>query len=357
MFTRLEDVKKRYEFLAEEIAKPEVISNNKEWQKLVKEHSSLQPLMEEYEIYTKLKSDYEASKELAETETDAEMREMLKEESLSLKESIAKSEENLKILLLPKDENDTKNVVMEIRGGAGGEESSLFAHSLLRMYQMYCDSHKFKMEVVDLEETELGGVKYAMCLIKGKNAYATLKYESGVHRVQRVPETESQGRVHTSTATVAILPEAEEVDVEIDMKDIRIDLYRASGAGGQHVNKTESAIRLTHMPTGIVVACQDERSQTQNKEKAFAMLRTKLYDYYQSQKDAEYKDNRKSQIGTGDRSERIRTYNFPQGRVTDHRIGLSLYNILNFMDGDLDEMLTALATADQQKKLAQATEN
>ena len=357
MFTRLEDVKKRYEFLAEEIAKPEVISNNKEWQKLVKEHSSLQPLMEEYEIYTKLKSDYEASKELAETETDAEMREMLKEESLSLKESIAKSEENLKILLLPKDENDTMNVVMEIRGGAGGEESSLFAHSLLRMYQMYCDSHKFKMEVVDLEETELGGVKYAMCLIKGKNAYATLKYESGVHRVQRVPETESQGRVHTSTATVAILPEAEEVDVEIDMKDIRIDLYRASGAGGQHVNKTESAIRLTHMPTGIVVACQDERSQTQNKEKAFAMLRTKLYDYYQSQKDAEYKDNRKSQIGTGDRSERIRTYNFPQGRVTDHRIGLSLYNILNFMDGDLDEMLTALATADQQKKLAQATEN
>ena len=357
MFTRLEDVKKRYEFLAEEIAKPEVISNNKEWQKLVKEHSSLQPLMEEYNNYSKLKSDFEANKELSEIETDSEMREMLKEESLDLKEKIAQSEENLKILLLPKDENDTKNVVMEIRGGAGGEESSLFAHSLLRMYQMYCDSHHYKMEIVDLEETELGGVKYAMCLIKGKNAYATLKYESGVHRVQRVPETESQGRVHTSTATVAILPEAEEVDVEIDMKDIRIDLYRASGAGGQHVNKTESAIRLTHMPTGIVVACQDERSQTQNKEKAFAMLRTKLYDFYQSQKDAEYKDNRKSQIGTGDRSERIRTYNFPQGRVTDHRIGFSLYNILNFMDGDLDEMLTALATADQQKKLAQASEN
>jgi len=355
MFTRLEDVKKRYEFLAEEISKPEVISNNKEWQKLVKEHSSLQPLMEEYTNYIKLKADFEANKELSEIESDSEMRQMLKEESLELKEKISKSEEALKILLLPKDENDSKNVVMEIRGGAGGEESSLFAHSLLRMYQMYCDSHKLKMEVVDLEETELGGVKYAMCLIKGKNAYATLKYESGVHRVQRVPETESQGRVHTSTATVAILPEAEEVDVELDMKDIRIDLYRASGAGGQHVNKTESAIRLTHMPTGIVVACQDERSQTQNKEKAFAMLRTKLYDYYQSQKDAEYKDNRKSQIGTGDRSERIRTYNFPQGRVTDHRIGFSLYNILNFMDGDLDEMLTALATADQQKKLAQAS--
>lgn len=357
MFTKLDDVKKRFDFLTEEISKPEVITDNKEWQKLVKEHANLQPLMEEYNIYTKLNADLTANTELSEVETDADMREMLKEESLDLKEKIKESEEKLKILLLPKDENDTKNVVMEIRGGAGGEESNLFAHSLLRMYQMYCDSHKFKMEIVDLEETELGGVKYAMCLIKGKNAYATFKYESGVHRVQRVPETESQGRVHTSTATVAILPEAEEVDVELDMKDIRIDLYRSSGAGGQHVNKTESAIRLTHLPTGIVVACQDERSQTQNKEKAFAMLRTKLYDYYQSQKDAEYKDNRKSQIGTGDRSERIRTYNFPQGRVTDHRIGLSLYNILNFMDGDLDEMFTALATADQQKKLAMATEN
>ena len=357
MFSRLEDVKKRFEYLAGEIVKPEIISDNKEWQKLVKEHSGLQPLMEEYDNYVKLTSDYNSSVELLEIETDLEMKEMLKEEVLELKEKISKSEEALKILLLPKDENDTKNVVMEIRGGAGGEESSLFAHSLLRMYQMYCDSHRFKMEIVDLEETELGGVKYAMCLIKGKNAYATFKYESGVHRVQRVPETESQGRVHTSTATVAILPEAEEVDVELDMKDIRIDLYRASGAGGQHVNKTESAIRLTHMPTGIVVACQDERSQTQNKEKAFSMLRTKLYDYYQSQKDAEYKDNRKSQIGTGDRSERIRTYNFPQGRVTDHRIGLSLYSILNFMDGDLDEMFEALATADQQKKLANATEN
>lgn len=355
MFSKLDDVKKRFDFLTEEIAKPEVIADNKEWQKLVKEHSGLQPLMEEYDNYTKLENDLAQSEELVNIETDAEMREMLKEEILSLKDKIKDAEEKIKILLLPKDENDTKNVVMEIRGGAGGEESSLFAHSLLRMYQMYCDGHHYKMEIVDIEETELGGVKYAMCLIKGKNAYATFKYESGVHRVQRVPETESQGRVHTSTATVAILPEAEEVDVEIDMKDLRIDLYRSSGAGGQHVNKTESAIRLTHLPTGIVVACQDERSQTQNKEKAFAMLRTKLYDYYQSQKDAEYKDNRKSQIGTGDRSERIRTYNFPQGRVTDHRIGLSVFNIDAFMDGDLDEMFTALATADQQAKLANAT--
>lgn len=356
MFSKLGDVKKRFEFLTEEISKPEVIANNSEWQKLVKEHASLQPLIEEYDNYLKLSTDLEKDKTLELSETDAEMKEMLKEEMLDLKTRLAECEERLKILLLPKDENDTKNVVMEIRGGAGGEESSLFAHSLLRMYQMYCDSHKYKFEIVDIEETELGGVKYAMCLIKGKNAYATFKYESGVHRVQRVPETESQGRVHTSTATVAILPEAEEVDVEIDPKDLRIDLYRSSGAGGQHVNKTESAIRLTHLPTGIVVACQDERSQTQNKEKAFAMLRTKLYDYYQSQKDAEYKDNRKSQIGTGDRSERIRTYNFPQGRVTDHRIGLSLFNILNFMDGDLDEMFTSLATADQQKKLAMQTE-
>lgn len=356
MFSKLDEVKTRYNYLTEEIAKPEVIADNKEWQKLVKEQNSLQPLMEEYDLYLKYSKDLEANKELSESETDIELKEMLREESLDLKEKLKQSEENIKILLLPKDENDSKNVVMEIRGGAGGEESNLFAHSLLRMYQMYCDSHKYKMEIVDIEETELGGVKYAMCLIKGKNAYANLKYESGVHRVQRVPETESQGRVHTSTATVAILPEMEEVEIEIDPKDVRIDLYRSSGAGGQHVNKTESAIRLTHMPTGIVVACQDERSQTQNKEKAYAMLRAKLYDFYQQQKDSEYKDNRKSQIGSGDRSERIRTYNFPQGRVTDHRIGYSMYNILGFMDGTLDDMIQALATADQQKKLLMATE-
>ena len=356
MLSKLKDIKTRYEALSQDIINPEIIADNKEWQKRVKEHSSLQPLVEEYDKYTKYESDITENEQMLEMETDIEMRDMLKEEIQNLKEALKQSEEELKILLLPKDENDTKNVIMEFRGGAGGEESSLFAHSLMRMYKMYCDSHKFKFEVLDIEETELGGVKYAMVMIKGKNAYATFKYESGVHRVQRVPETESQGRVHTSTATVAVLPEAEEVDVELDMKDIRIDLYRASGAGGQHVNKTESAIRLTHAPTGIVVACQDERSQTQNKEKAFMMLRAKLYDFYQQQKDAEYKDNRKSQIGTGDRSERIRTYNFPQGRVTDHRIGLSLYNILNFMDGDLDEMFKALAIADQQKKLASSEE-
>lgn len=353
MLEKLKSIKDRFDCLTKEIADPQVIADTKTWQKKVKEHSNLQPLIEEYEKYEKLTKDYEDAKILIDTESDAEMKSMLKDECENLKEKISESEEKLKILLLPKDENDTKNVILEIRGGAGGEESALFAHSLLRMYQMYCDSHKFKMEILNIEETELGGIKEVQAIIKGKNAYARFKYESGVHRVQRVPETESQGRVHTSTATVAILPEMEDADVEINDKDIRIDLFRSSGAGGQHINKTESAIRITHFPTGIVVSCQDERSQTQNKEKAFAMLRAKVYDYYQQQKEAEYKQNRKSQVGTGDRSERIRTYNFPQGRVTDHRIGLSLYNINEFMNGDLDEMIDALTLADQQKKLSE----
>ena len=353
MLEKLKSIKDRFDCLTKEIADPQVIADTKTWQKKVKEHSNLQPLIEEYERYEKLTKDYEDAKILIDTESDAEMKSMLKDECENLKEKISESEEKLKILLLPKDENDTKNVILEIRGGAGGEESALFAHSLLRMYQTYCDSHKFKMEILNIEETELGGIKEVQALIKGKNAYARFKYESGVHRVQRVPETESQGRVHTSTATVAILPEMEDADVEINDKDIRIDLFRSSGAGGQHINKTESAIRITHFPTGIVVSCQDERSQTQNKEKAFAMLRAKVYDYYQQQKEAEYKQNRKSQVGTGDRSERIRTYNFPQGRVTDHRIGLSLYNINEFMNGDLDEMIDALTLADQQKKLSE----
>ena len=353
MIEKLKGIKEKFDILTREISDPQVIADTKIWQKKVKEHSSLQPLVEEYEKYEKLNKDYEDAKLLIETETDAEMKSMLKDECEDLKEKLNASEEQLKILLLPKDENDTKNVILEIRGGAGGEESALFAHSLLRMYQMYCDSHKFKMEIMNIEETELGGIKEVQAMIKGKNVYSRFKYESGVHRVQRVPETESQGRVHTSTATVAILPEMEDTDVEINDKDIRIDLFRSSGAGGQHINKTESAIRITHFPTGIVVSCQDERSQTQNKEKAFAMLRAKIYDYYQQQKEAEYRQNRKSQVGTGDRSERIRTYNFPQGRVTDHRIGLSLYNIENFMNGDLDEMIDALTLADQQRKLSE----
>ncbi len=352
MIEKLNLIKEKYDKLTSEIANPDIIADTKTWQAKVKEHSNLTPLMDEFSNYQHLKSELEQTTSALLTEQDADMKEMLKEEEQSLKEKLTKSEEDLKILLLPKDENDSKNVILEIRGGAGGEESALFAHSLLRMYQMYCDSHRYKLEVLNIEETELGGVKEVQALITGKNAYSRFKFESGVHRVQRVPETEAQGRVHTSTVTVAILPEMEDADVEINEKDIRIDLFRSSGAGGQHINKTESAIRITHFPTGIVVSCQDERSQTQNKEKAFAMLRSKVYDYYQQQKEAEYKQNRRSQVGTGDRSERIRTYNFPQGRVTDHRIGLSLYNIDGFMNGDLDEMIDALTVADQQAKLA-----
>ncbi len=355
MIEKLKIIKEKFELLTREIADPNVIADTKLWQSKVKEHASLQPLMDEFEKYLKFEKDFNDANEMLTSETDADMREMLKEESQNSKQKMNESVEKLKILMLPKDENDSKNVILEIRGGAGGEESALFAHSLLRMYQMYCDSHKFKMEILNIDETELGGIKEVQALIKGKNAYAKFKYESGVHRVQRVPETESQGRVHTSTATVAILPEMEDADVQIDEKDIRIDIFRSSGAGGQKVNKTDSAIRITHFPTGIVVSCQDERSQTQNKEKAFNILRAKVFDYYQQQKEAEYKENRKSQVGTGDRSERIRTYNFPQGRVTDHRIGLSLYDINAFMDGDLDEMIEALTLADQQRKLA-ATE-
>ncbi len=352
MLEKLKLIKEKYDKLTSEIADPAIISDTKTWQAKVKEHSGLTPLMDEFNRYLELDKQLKETSSAIEGEQDAEMKDMLKEEEQSLKEQLAKSEDELKILLLPKDENDSKNVILEIRGGAGGEESALFAHSLLRMYQMYCDSHRFKMEILNIEETELGGVKEVQAQIMGKNVYSRFKYESGVHRVQRVPETESQGRVHTSTATVAILPEMEDADVEINDKDIRIDLFRSSGAGGQHINKTESAIRITHFPTGIVVSCQDERSQTQNKEKAFAMLRAKVYDYYQQQKEAEYKQNRRSQVGTGDRSERIRTYNFPQGRVTDHRIGLSLYSIDAFMNGDLDEMIDALTLADQQAKLA-----
>ena len=356
MIEKLKAIKEKFDKLTQDISNPDIIADMKLWQAKVKEHAGLQELMEEYERYLKLERDYIDAQELLEMETDPDMREMLKEEFLSNKGKMSESLDRLKILLLPKDENDTKNVILEIRGGAGGEESSLFAHSLLRMYQMYCDSHKYKLEILNIEETELGGVKEVQALIKGKNAYAKFKYESGVHRVQRVPETESQGRVHTSTTTVAILPEMEDADVEISDKDIRIDIFRSSGAGGQKVNKTDSAIRITHFPTGIVVSCQDERSQTQNKEKAFTILKAKVFDYYQQQKEAEYKQNRKSQVGTGDRSERIRTYNFPQGRVTDHRIGLSLYNIDSFMNGDIDEMIEALTIADQQAKLSAQSE-
>ena len=279
------------------------------------------------------------------------MRELLELEIEENKQKQETLEQELKVLLLPKDENDDKNVIIEIRAGAGGDEAALFASELMRLYMMYAERHHWKVEILDQNEIELGGIKEATFQISGTGAYSKLKFESGVHRVQRVPETESQGRVHTSTATVAVLPELEEVEFEILDKDLRIDTYRSSGAGGQHINKTDSAIRMTHLPTGIVVTCQDERSQIKNREKAMMILRSKLYDFYQGQKNKEYADTRKSQVGTGDRSERIRTYNFPQGRITDHRVNYTAYNLLDFMNGDIDELITELQLEDQKKKL------
>jgi len=352
MFEKLADIKKRYDELND------ILINHKYddlavYVNGIKELCSLQPIIDEYNNYIKYSHEYESADIQFNTEKDASMRELWREEFLRLKDLLNESESKLKILLLPKDENDTKNVILEIRAGVGGDESSLFAADLLRMYKMFCDKNNFIFEILNIEQTSVGGIKEAQAQIKGKNVYANFKYESGVHRVQRVPETESQGRVHTSAVTVAVLPEMEDTDIKIDDKDIRIDLFRSNGAGGQHINKTESAIRITHFPTGIVVTCQDERSQLQNKEKAFTMLRAKLYDYYQSQKEAEYKENRKIQVGSGDRSERIRTYNFPQGRVTDHRINFSIFNIEGFMDGNIGEMIEQLKIKDQQMKLLQ----
>lgn len=354
MTEKLEKIVERYNFLTEEIAKPEVIANNNSWKKLVKEHSSLTPIVECYEQYRKVESNLSEALQLAETENDKEMLEMLREEISSDKKRREELQEQLKVLLLPKDPNDDKNVIVEIRAGAGGEEAALFANEIRRMYYMFAEKNHWKVEEINIEENELGGLKEGSFMVVGEGAYSKFKFESGVHRVQRVPDTESQGRIHTSTITVAVLPEAPNVDIEIADKDVKVDTYRSSGAGGQHVNKTESAIRLTHLPTGIVVNCQDERSQIKNREKAFAILKSKLYDYYQTQANAEYAAARRSQVGTGDRSERIRTYNFPQGRVTDHRIGLTLYSIDSFMNGNIDEMVEALRLADQTAKLQSA---
>lgn len=315
--------KERFEKLTELVSDPDVIADNREWKKLVKERSSIEEIVQAHDKLEKLVKDFEESKTCYESETDNELRDMFYEDMASLKGKIEKEVEDIKILLLPKDANDDSNVIVEIRQAAGGEESALFCNELYRMYCMYAEKQRWKVEVMDLNETELGGIKEITFMVKGKGAYSRFKYESGVHRVQRVPETESSGRIHTSTSTVAVLPEIEEVEFEIEDKDLKIDTYRSSGAGGQHVNKTESAIRITHLPTGIVVACQDERSQIKNKDRAMSILRSKLYDFYQGQIESEYKENRKSQVGTGDRSERVRTYNYPQGRVTD----LSLIHI------------------------------
>ena len=349
MFEKLEAILKRFEELTTLVSDPEVVKRREEWQNLVKERASLEEVAEKYTEYMKNEQEAAECKEMM--SGNDEMAELAKAEYDELKEKREKLIDELKILLIPKDPMDDKNVIIEIRGGAGGEEASLFAGDLRRMYHRFAERLRWKVEEINLNETELGGVKEAVFMLNGKGAYSKMKYESGVHRVQRVPETESQGRVHTSTCTVAVLPEAEEVVVDYNEKDFKIYTYRSGGAGGQHVNKTESAVRITHLPTGIVVECQDERSQIKNREKAWKVMNSRLYDHFRSEKDKEYAENRKTQVGTGDRSERIRTYNFPQGRVTDHRIGLTLYNLNEFMDGDMFEMVEALQLYDRNMKL------
>ncbi|MBQ6660702.1 MAG: peptide chain release factor 1 [Lachnospiraceae bacterium] len=356
MFEQLEDVCKRYEELQLELSSPEATSDTNRFRKLMKEQSDCEPLVTTYLAYKNAKQTVADSLEMLEGESDPEMREMLKEELADGRSQIENYENQLKLLLIPKDPCDDKNVVVEIRAGAGGEEAALFAAELYRMYLHYIESRRWKVELVNVDETGLGGMKEAEFLVKGQGAYSVLKYESGVHRVQRVPETESGGRIHTSTASVAVMPEAEDVDIVIDEKDIRIDVMRASGNGGQCVNTTDSAVRLTHFPSGIVVYSQTEKSQLQNRDKAFALLRAKLYDLeLQKAHDAEAAA-RRSQIGTGDRSEKIRTYNFPQSRVTDHRIGLTLYKLDKILNGDLQEIIDALTAADQAAKLAKQEE-
>ena len=356
MFDRLEDTVNRYEDITAELGNPDVVNDQNRFRKLMKEQSSLAPLIATYTEYKNCKQTIEDSLQLLDEESDEELKELAKEELNEAKKRVEELENEIKILLLPKDPNDDKDIIVEIRAGAGGDEAALFAAELFRMYTHYVESKGWKVEVVNADETGIGGMKEIEFMVKGQGAYSVLKYESGVHRVQRVPETESGGRIHTSTITVAVMPEAEDVDVHIDEKDIRIDVMRASGNGGQCVNTTDSAVRLTHYPTGIVIYSQTEKSQLQNKEKAFALLRAKLYDLEcQKQHDAEA-EARKSQIGTGDRSEKIRTYNFPQGRVTDHRIGLTLYKLDKIMNGDIQEIIDACIAADQAKKLANMDE-
>ncbi|MCI6843107.1 MAG: peptide chain release factor 1 [Eubacteriales bacterium] len=355
MFEKLSETEKNYEKIAEDLSTPEVAADPERFAKLMREHKRLTPIVDKYREYVRLKSQIADAEEIL-AGGDAELAELAEVELTEAKNALPDVEHELQILLLPHDPNDDKNVIFEIRGGAGGEEAALFAYVLYRMYTMYAAKVGYKTEIINLNETELGGFKEVTFMIEGEGAYSRLKYESGVHRVQRVPETEAQGRIHTSTATVAVLPEAEDVEVEINPADLIIETCKSSGAGGQHVNKTESAIRLIHKPTGIVVECQDERSQYKNRDKAMKLLKTKLYDMAQAEQDEKIASERRSQVGTGDRSERIRTYNYPQSRVTDHRIGLTLYSLENFLNGDIDEMLTALATADTAAKLAKSIE-
>lgn len=348
MFQKLEDVEKKYIDLTEKISDPEVISRQNEWKVMMKEHSELEPIVEKYREYKKVEKNLEEAKEMM---NDPELKELAETEMLEAKEKLPKIEEELKILLIPKDPDDDKNVICEIRGGAGGDEAALFAGTLYRMYSMYAERKHWKLEVLNENETELGGYKEISFMISGRGAYSRLKFESGVHRVQRVPDTEASGRIHTSTATVAVLPEVEDVDIELNPADIKMEVFRSSGAGGQHVNKTSSAVRLIHIPTGMVAECQTERSQVQNREYAMRMLRSRLYEKEKQERDAKLANERKTQVGSGDRSEKIRTYNYPQGRITDHRIGLSIYQMENFLNGDLDEMIDNLIAADRAEKL------
>jgi peptide chain release factor 1 len=348
MFQKLDSVEKRYEDLTIKISDPDIISKQDEWKNYMKEHAEIEPIVEKYREYKKVKQAIEDAKEMLE---DPEMKELAEIDLLDNKDKLPKIEEELKILLIPKDPDDDKDVICEIRAGAGGEEAALFAGTLFRMYSMYAERKRWKLEIVNENETGIGGYKEISFMISGKGAYSRLKFESGVHRVQRVPETEANGRIHTSTATVAVLPVVEDVEIEINPADIKMEVFRASGAGGQHVNKTSSAVRLIHEPTGIVVECQTERSQFQNREYAMKMLKTKLYDMEKQKQDSEVRNARKSQVGSGDRSEKIRTYNYPQGRITDHRIGVSIYQMDDFLNGNLDEMIDNLIAVDRAEKL------
>ncbi|NLC04246.1 MAG: peptide chain release factor 1, partial [Tissierellia bacterium] len=341
----------KYKELEDRIMDPDLINDLDEWQKIMKEHSDLQPVVFKYRNFSEIQQQLEESKEMLYEKLDEEMRDLVKEEVKDLEEAYEKAEEELRVLLIPKDPNDHKNVIVEIRGGAGGDEAALFAGVLFRMYSRYAERNNWKIEIMNTNEIGIGGYKEVIFMIKGKGAYSRLKFESGVHRVQRVPETESSGRIHTSTATVAVLPEAEDVDIDIAPSDVRVDVFRSSGNGGQSVNTTDSAVRLTHIPTGMVISCQDEKSQLKNKDKAMKILKSKLYDMMLMEQNEAIASERKGQVGTGDRSERIRTYNFPQGRVTDHRINLTVHRMSAFVDGDLDEMIDGLITTDQAEKL------
>ena len=348
MFEKLEAIEKKYEELTKKISDPDVIANQNEWRQYMKEHAEIEPIVEKYREYKKTKQSMDDASEML---SDPELKELAEVEMLEAKEKLPQIEEEIKILLLPKDKDDDKNVICEIRAGAGGDEAALFAGTLFRMYSMYAERKHWKLEILNENETELGGYKEISFMITGKGAYSRLKFESGVHRVQRVPDTEASGRIHTSTATVAVLPVVEDVEIDINPADIKMEVFRSSGAGGQHINKTSSAVRLIHEPTGIVVECQTERSQFQNKDNAMKMLKTKLYDMEKQKQDSEITNARRSQVGSGDRSEKIRTYNYPQGRITDHRIGLSIYQMDDFLNGNLDDMIDNLTAADRAEKL------